>query len=298
MLEKYNISVIVPCYNRKSTIKRCIESILAQTYPILEIIVVDDGSNDGTLELIEKEYTGDERIQIISQNHKGAQAARNAGIYAAQGEFIAFLDSDDEWLPDKLALQVQQLRKNPNAVICGDGIIQQDWLGDIPKVYDDKGRKNSRVGVKKPFKLQGKSGYVYKAILKNSFCLFQALLTSKSHFMNIGMLDEKVPSFQEWDTAIRLAEKYEFVYLHQPLFVYHLHDGETISKSIQKNIDGLEYIYEKYQFEIVRQLGCSGLTKKYKDLLKRCVKYNDKRAIKYFFKFIMSKMNLLYINKI
>lgn len=298
MQEIYSISVIVPSYNRKSTIKRCINSILIQTYPIFEIIIVDDGSDDGTLEFIEKEYKSDKRIQIIKQDHKGAQVARNAGIRAAQGEYIAFLDSDDEWLPDKLILQVQELRKNPNAVICGDGIIQQDWLDSIPKVYDVKEHKNNRIGVKKLFKLHGKSGYVYKEILNNSFCLFQALLTSKRHLMDIGMLDENVPTFQEWDTAIRLAERYEFVYLYKPLFVYHLHDGETISKCTRKNIDGLEYLYEKYQIEIVRQLGCNGLTIKYKDLLKKCVKYKDKRAIKYFFKYIMSKMNLLYIDKL
>ncbi len=298
MQKTYSISVIIPSYNRKSTIKRCIDSILIQTYQIFEIIIVDDGSDDGTLEFIEKEYKSDKRIQIIKQNHKGAQAARNTGIRVAQGEYIAFLDSDDEWLPDKLAVQVQELKKNPNVVICGDGIIQQDWLGSIPKVYDVKERKNNRIGVKKPFKLHGKSGYVYKEILNNSFCLFQALLTSKRYLLNIGMLDENVPAYQEWDTAIRLAEKYEFVYLHKPLFVYHLHDGETISKSIQKDIDGLEYIYGKYQIEIIRQLGCNGLTKKYKDLLKKCVKYNDKRTIKYLFKYIMSKVNLVYINKL
>ena len=295
MQEECNISAVIPSYNRKDTIKRCIDSILKQIYPIFEIIIVDDGSDDGTLEIIHNEFKSDKRIRIIRQNHKGAQAARNAGIREAKGEYIAFLDSDDEWLPDKLAMQVQELKKNPNAVICGDGIIQQDWLGNIPKVYDTAGYKNNRIGERKPFKLGGKSGYVYKEILKKSFCLFQALLTSKKNLIDVGMLDENVPSYQEWDIAIRLAEKYEFIYIHKPLFIYHLHDGDTISKSPRKNVDGLEYIYQKYQTEIIRQLGGTELTEKYKELLKKCVQYRDKRAVKFWIIYIMSKMNLFYI---
>ena len=95
--------------------------------------------------------------------------------------------------------------------------------------------------------------------------------------------------------AIRLAEKYEFIYIHKPLFIYHLHDGDTISKSPRKNVDGLEYIYQKYQTEIIRQLGGTELTEKYKELLKKCVQYRDKRAVKFCIIYIMSKMNLFYI---
>lgn len=290
MEKNFKISTVIPTYNRQRTIKRCIDSVKGQTYAVFEIIVVDDGSTDKTLSIIEKEYQG--VVRVIKQNHKGAQAARNAGICAAQGEYIAFLDSDDEWLPDKLEAQIEKLKANPNAVICGDGIIQQDWTDNIPKAYDTTERKNKNVGAKRLFRLRGKSGYVYKEILSVSFCLFQALLTSRKNLLDIGMLDEKVPSYQEWDTAIRLAKKYEFFYLHKPLFVYHLHDGETISKNLQKDVDGLEYLYEKYQIEFIGQLGSRGLTKKYKELMDKCLQYKDIRALKYFGKYILGRMNV------
>ena len=283
------VSVIIPTYNREKTIKRCIDSIVNQSMPPYEIIVVDDGSTDQTLEILNKFYPD---IKVIKQRHKGAQAARNAGIHAAQGDYIAFLDSDDEWMPYKLELQVRELSKNPDAVICGEGIMQEDWKGAIPKVYDTKERKNNRMGRKRLFKLRGKSGYVYKEILGDSFCLFQALLTSKKNLLDIGMLDENVPSYQEWDTGIRLAKRYKFIFLNKPLFIYHLHDGETISKNERKNIDGLEYLYRKFQYEIADQLSISELTQRYRALMKMCIKYRDNRAIKYFMKYILGRMNV------
>ena len=285
-----HVSVIVPSYNREKTIKRCLDSILNQSYPASEIIVVDDGSTDKTLDILNREYLTE--VTVIKQEHKGSQAARNLGIQAAKGEYIAFLDSDDEWLPDKLEIQVRELRKNPDAVICGDGIVQQDWKGAIPKIYDATGRRNNRMGRQKLYKLKGKSGYVYKEILKDSFCLFQALLTSRKNLLDIGLLDENVPSYQEWDTAIRLAKQYEFIYIHKPLFIYHLHDDETISKKLSKNIDGLEYICRKFQYEIASQLGNSMLTQRYWEMMKMCIKYRDIRVIKYFVKYILGRMNV------
>lgn len=288
----YRISAVIPAYNREKTIKRCVDSVLNQIYPIYEIIVVDDGSTDKTLAIIEKEF-GD-RVSVIRQNHKGAQAARNTGVRVARGEYIAFLDSDDEWLPDKLKLQVQELDKNRGAVICGDGYIQTDWLKEIPTVYRNSGYNQNlnRTGTRKILRMNGKSGYVYKEVLKKSFCLFQGLLTSKENLVQIGLLDENVPSYQEWDTAIRLAEVKEFVYIHKPLFVYHLHDGETISKSSRKEIDGLEYILDKYKYEILCELGCEGLTEKYKVLLRKCLVYKDKRAVHYLIRFILGRMHI------
>lgn len=288
------ISVIIPAYNREKTIKRCIDSVIGQTYSAFEIIVVDDGSTDKTLNIIEKEYQG--AVRIIKQNHKGAQAARNAGIRAAQGEYIAFLDSDDEWLPSKLEVQIEKLKKNSDAVICGNGYVQTDWEGSIPKVYRAN-KKNSRfkTGERKLFRVNGKTGKVYRHMLGNSFCLFQALLTSKKNLLEIGLLDEKVASFQEWDTAIRLAKEYEFIFIKKPLFIYHLHDGDTISKGQKKSIDGLEYIYRKFQYEIAEQLGSRELTNRYKTLMNMCVKYRDIRVIKYFIKYMLGRMNVFIL---
>lgn len=288
----YRISAVIPTYNRENTIKRCLDSILNQTYPIFEIIVVDDGSTDKTVDIIEKEYAG--RVTVFRQKNKGAQAARNAGIRMAKGDYIAFLDSDDEWLPDKLKLQVRELDKNAEAVICGDGYIQTDWAKNIPVIYrkSENIKRQHRTGSRRMFSLNGRSGFVYNALLRESFCLFQGMLTSKESLIKIGLLDENVPSFQEWDTAIRLAKIREFSYIHKPLFVYHLHDGETISKSQKKAIDGLEYICDKYKYEIMNQLGSKALVQRYKELMKMCALYKDSRAFQYFIKYIIGTVNI------
>lgn len=291
----YKISAVVPSYNREKTIKRCIDSIINQTYHVFEIIVVDDGSSDNTVSIIEKEYS--DRVTIIEQNHKGAQAARNAGIRKAKGDYIAFLDSDDEWLPDKLELQVRELKKNENAVICGNGYIQTDWKNEIPLVYHSHDVKHFRKGNRKIFRMRGVSGQAYHAILKNSFCMFQAILTSRNNLFEIGLLDENVPSYQEWDTGIRLAQKFEFIFIRKPLFVYYLHDGDTISKNSRKDIDGMEYILEKFKCEIISVFGCQELAARYKELMCRCIKYRDSRMIKFLFRYIMAAGILLYSNK-
>lgn len=288
--ESYDISVVIPTYNRERTIKRCIDSVLNQTYPPYEILVVDDGSRDHTLAIVEKECKNS-NIRIIKQKHQGAQAARNAGIRAANGRYIAFLDSDDEWLPDKLRIQVEALQKDKNSVICGNGYIETDWKDGVPEVYQKDEEVNKARG-RKRLNLNGQSGYVYKAILRDSFCNFESLLTSKENLLEIGLLDENVPSFQEWDTAIRLAKINKLVFIHKPLFIYHLHDGETISKSPKKDIDGREYICKKHQYAILDELGSEELVRKYRQLMEKCATYKDKRFFKYIFKYVLGKCHI------
>ena len=288
----YNISVIIPSFNREKTIERCLDSVINQTYPAFEIIVVDDGSEDQTLNIIKEKYVN--RVRVISQNHKGAQAARNKGIKAACGEYISFLDSDDEWVPNKLELQVNELIKNPNKVICGNGYIVTDWKREVPKVYS-KLCINSRSTTKKVMKLKGKNGYVYKELLNNSFCLFPVLLAPKQFFYDIRLLDEKVPAYQEWDTAIRLAKNHEFAFINKPLFIYHLHDGETISKDTKKAIDGMEYNCKKFQYEILSQLGSKALTQRYYGLMKQCTQFSDKRFFEYLLKYCLGKINIFLL---
>ena len=268
------VSVVIPTYNREKTIRRCIDSVLRQTYPVSEIIVVDDGSKDATLDILECEY--EEKVTVIRQSHKGAQAARNAGILVAQGEYIAFLDSDDEWTEQKTELQIQVLEEQPNVVVCGNGYVVQN------------GRKSI-------FRMRGYSGNVYKTTLTNSFALFQAIMTKKENLLKIGLLDEKVPSYQEWDTSIMLSKICEFVFLDKPLFFYYLHNGETISKDKKKDVDGQEYIYLKYRDEILSQFGVKGLEQRYKKLLDRCINYKDKRYFKYVLLYELSKKGILFL---
>lgn len=268
------VSVVIPAYNREKTIRRCVDSVLAQTYPVHEIIVIDDGSQDHTVSILEEEYK--DSVIVIKQSHKGAQAARNAGIIAANSEYIAFLDSDDEWLDKKIELQIKALEEKPDAVVCGNGYVEQN-------------------GVRKIFKMQGHNGNVYRSALDDSFALFQAIISKKENFVKIGLLDESVPSFQEWDTSIMLSRICEFIFVEHPLFIYHMHDGETISKNKKKDIDGQEYIFNKYKHEIFIQYGVSGIVKRYEVIMKRCKRLKDKRYFKYLLLYKLGEKGIFFI---
>src|SRR5437762_7674264 len=111
------VSVILPVYNRESTIARAIESVLAQTYRHFELIVVDDGSTDGTARVVE---SFDSRIRVVAQPHAGAYAARNRGLRSAHGELIAFADSDDAWLPDRLESQLPLMARPEVGLVFAD----------------------------------------------------------------------------------------------------------------------------------------------------------------------------------
>ena len=125
LADSYQISVIIPTYNRKHTLPRALDSVLAQSFQPFEIIVIDDGSTDGTFEWIISEYPSIKLIEpfngpkpLKGYSPNGVSAARNAGTKVAKGDWIALLDSDDEWLPDKLAKQVQALKENPEILFC------------------------------------------------------------------------------------------------------------------------------------------------------------------------------------
>lgn len=235
------ISVVIPVFDRAATIEYCLRSVLDQTLPPAEVIAVDDCSRDRTSEIV-RGYS-DPRVRLISlAKNSGAQAARNAGIGAATGNWIAFQDSDDEWLPGKLAAQVKALAGvgfDPFTVVHGNCLRREGARGDdaawsLPCV---------------------EGGEAYPQLLRNPGPLFPAMLVSRRALETIGFLDEQVPSYQEWDTAIRLAKVCRFIHLDEPLFIYHLHSGETISKNPLRDVRGYQYIVEKFAEEIISKCG-------------------------------------------
>jgi glycosyltransferase involved in cell wall biosynthesis len=233
------VSIVIPMYNRRKTIDYCLTSVLNQTYRNLEIILVDDYSTDDTVRYIRNTYT-DKRIRIVQQKENGgAQKARNAGIKNAKGEWIAFLDSDDEWLSQKIEKQVEILEENnfnPYLVIHSDALVF-DYEKNIKYIFG--------VGI-----FEGEKKCVYEKLLRKSGPFFQAMLTSKKALEEIGYLDENVPSYQEWDTSIRLAKICDFIFMKEVTFIYHLHKGETISKDIKRDIEGYSYIMNKFKSEM------------------------------------------------
>lgn len=235
-----SISVIVPTYNRAKTICYCLDSVLAQTFKPLEIIVVDDCSTDETVAIVNSYSKLAVRCIVLKKN-SGAQAARNCGIREARGDWIAFQDSDDKWLPDKLEKQIQALAVvgfDPWTVVHTNAIWLQVSTGrrlriELPVVEGDN---------------------VYPLLLSRPAPMFQGMLVSRQAIEKTGLLDEQVPSYQEWDTSISLAKHCRFIYLREPLFIYYLH-GETISSNIKRDIEGYQYIIDKYKNEIIQHCG-------------------------------------------
>lgn len=262
------VSVVIPSYNREKTIQACLLSVINQSYPPFEIIVVDDGSTDNTILKIKE--LGDQRIRILKQQHKGAQAARNYGIRGARGDYIAFLDSDDEWLPDKLKIQVQYLEGRQDIV-----------------VYCDCYEVNRRKGYVRKRITKGGNGNVYKEMLMNSGPTFLGMLCSKKALIDIGLLDENVPAHQEWETAIRLSIDNEFVHICEPLCKWNWHEGETISKDKTRGIKGYNYIVEKHKWQILKQHGLQGLHKHYRNILNEGFLNNNTEFQIYFLKWML-----------
>lgn len=238
MADKNNcsVTVVIPVHNRQEVIARSLNSVRQQSFPPLEIIIVNDGSSDNTLAVCEKILTPG--IKVISLDKKnGAQKARNTGIRAASGNWIAFLDSDDEWLPNQLEKLVARLREadyDPDTVVYCDGYVQ-DGQSEPRKIW------------RRPH-VEGEN--VYREVLIHGGPLFQGILTSREALEKMGLLDENVQAYQEWETAIRLSRFCRFLHVQEPLFIYHRYSEESVSRNPDRRLGGFSYILNKYRFDI------------------------------------------------
>ena len=226
------VSVIIPTYNRYRMVTRAIESVLTQTYRNIELIIVDDASKDNTFELLKTEYA-DPRIKIVRHpRNLGGAAARNSGIRNAKGGLIAFLDSDDEWLPEKLARQIPLLLSNPDvgAVYCKHYILEHGGSLSIDR------------------RIRYYKGWVQNYLLRGwcptSTSLF---VIRKECFQTVGLFDDSLPSFQDYDLWLRIATRYQFDYIDCPLVKYFIHDESRVSIDIDARINGLEKIMAKWE---------------------------------------------------
>ncbi len=241
------VSAIIPVYNRQKTIERAIVSVLKQTHPVHEIIIVDDCSTDNTVQIVEELACRDSRVKLICHNtNKGAQAARNTGIRNATGEWIAFLDSDDEWLTEKTEKQLTvALRQG----VCA---VHSEFL-----------RRNHDATKSTLQKVSPYRGDIYADILTKPGPGFPSLLVKKECLERIGLLDESIISWQEWDTFIRLAKYFEFGFVSEPCFIWHWHEGHTISKDKRKEAEGYYQVVEKHADEIIKYAGTEALMNHY-----------------------------------
>ena len=188
------ISVIIPTFNRSKTIFRAIDSILKQTYKPYEIIVVDDGSTDGTKNLVINKYPS---IKYFYQSNNGVSKARNKGLHESKGEWIAFLDSDDEWLPKKLQEQKKNLEQNPTTFISHTNEI---WIRNGVRVNQMK--KHQKFG-----------GYIFDKCLE--FCRMSpsSIMIHRKVFEDVGNFDEDLLVCEDYDLWIRVTSKYLVTYI-------------------------------------------------------------------------------------
>jgi len=206
------ISVIIPTYNRAWALGEALDSVLAQTYPAVELIVVDDGSTDETPDLLAR--YGD-ALRVLTLENGGVSRARNHGISASTGEFIAFLDSDDRWLPDKLAEQAAFFKATPEALICQ---TEEIWIRNGKRVNPCKHHK-------KP------SGDIFEASLHLCLVSPSAVMMRRSLLEDVGLFDESLPACEDYDLWLRIACRYPVYTTPSPLVVKHGGHDDQLSKT-------------------------------------------------------------------
>jgi glycosyltransferase involved in cell wall biosynthesis len=224
------VSVIIPTYNREKTIGRAIRSVLAQTYENLELIVVDDGSTDNTCSIVEK--FDDPRLRYVpfAQN-RGASAARNEGLRLATGEFIAFQDSDDEWLCDKIEAQIdaaRQLGAGPVAVFH----MKVVYGRDENRVYG-----NGRVCCVPIIPDGGSQEDYIKLTHERNLMSPQTLLFSRSCLSEVGGFDPLLKNSVDWDFSLRLVYAARVCFIAEPLVMTYIQPDSisTIKKSAARS---------------------------------------------------------------
>lgn len=197
------ISVIIPIYNGEKTIQETIESVLNQTWSDLELIAIDDGSQDSTLDILAK--IKDPRLKVFSYPNAGQAASRNRGIVHAGGEYIAFIDADDLWTSDKLELQLKALQESPQASVA------YSWTDCI----DESGqflRRGSYITV---------NGDAYAKLLLIDFLENgSSVLIRKQVLDAVGGFDESLPPAEDWDLWLRVALRYHFVAIPRSQILY------------------------------------------------------------------------------
>ncbi len=237
---KPTVSIIIPTYNRRQSIGRSVRSVLNQTYRDFELIIVDDGSTDNTKELVAD--FNDERIRYVRhEGNKGEAAARNTGIKAARCDYIAYQDSDDEWLPEKLARQIELLENaSPEMGVIYTGF----W----------KAENHKRTYV--PFSwVSQKNGDIHKELLKGNFIGSPVVLIKKECFNKVGLFDERLRNLVDWEMWLRISKRYHFRCVDEPLAVAH-YDSDNVSDNPDSLIDALELVLEKnhHEFEAEKKL--------------------------------------------
>jgi len=206
------ISVIIPTFNRVHCLSRAIDSVLKQTVQPQSIIVVDDGSDDGSEQLVSQAYP---QVTYKRINNSGVSAARNVGIQQVSTDWIALLDSDDEWLPNKLERQISLLGESPDCKLCH---TEEIWV-----------RNGKRVNQMN--KHQKSGGWIFEKCLPLCAISPSSVLLHKSLFEEVGLFREDLPACEDYDLWLKICSKYPVLFLDEPAIIkYGGHDDQLSKK--------------------------------------------------------------------
>lgn len=229
------VSVIMPCYNHGKYIGEAIESVLSQDYEDLELIIVDDCSSDGSREIIKEYELQDNRVSAIyHERNMGVARARNNALEAARGKYIAFHDSDDVWLPGKLAKQVELLCEDNNVVVWGDALVIDEEGNLMPKTVSEYYSLPNTV----------KDGDRFEQLLHGDIICFQTLLHKRSGIR----FDERLPPWEDYLYVVDLASSCRFRYIEEPLTKYRIH-GTNITIAYSSRTPELEVLFSSIVME-------------------------------------------------
>lgn len=243
------ISVIIPTYDRASLLKEAIQSVLNQDYftaknasNLFELLVVDDGSTDNTREVVES-FKG--RVKYHSKVNEGVSVARNFGLRLAKGDYIAFLDSDDLWIKEKLRMQMNLMENLTQAKVC---YTDEIWT-----------RKGVRVNPKK--KHQKYSGWIFEKVLPLCLLSLSSAIFSREIFEEIGNFDEELPVCEDYDFSIRIAHRYPFYFIPRPLIIKRGGHPDQLSQKF--------WGMDKFRIRALEKALSLGLTPLQKSLVKK-----------------------------
>lgn len=256
------VSVIIPVYNGEKTIRQTIESVLNQTFRDLELIVINDGSQDSTLKIVST--IQDSRLQVFSYPNSGVSVSRNRGIAQAKGEFVSFIDADDLWTPDKLEAQVKVLQENPQA---GVAYSWTDWVDESGQLV---GRGSHLT----------EQGQVFAKLLLNDFIGSGSnVLICRKALDEVGDFDQSIAHAEDWDMWLRLAAKYEFLAVPYPQVLYRISPSSASFNVWRMETSSLRVIEKAFAIapQSLQHLKRPCLGNRYKYLIFKALEGNPKR---------------------
>ena len=226
-----SVSVVIPCYNAATWISSSLNSVAAQKWPALEVIVVDDGSTDGSVDLLRAHFPD---VRVLQQRNGGAAAARNAGIQAAHGDWIAFLDADDWWLPGKLQAQMALLATQPDAQMCTTA-----W--EVWKSEDPEPARELLGPLLHPKPAQGRgnpaTGWIYPELLLGCCVWTSTVVARTSLLRTLGGFDVSLKVGEDYDLWLRASRLTPIVRVHRPLALYRQHPSSLTKQAPARNYE-------------------------------------------------------------